>query len=350
MRIGTFARNARYSRDMVQPDAKQIGQRDRGASESPQSSVCICIATCRRPEHLRKTLMSLAGLDMSARPNDTVRIVIVENDVEASSEPVIDGLRSTIPWPVEYAVESRPGISFARNTLVQLAGDSDFIAFMDDDEVAESNWLTALLATRQTTGADAVLGPVLPRFEAPTPAWLVPFFDRRRAKDQAEVDARDFRSGNVLVTVEALRTIEGPFDPAFALTGGSDGFLGQLLEAGGARFFWSDEAIVHETIPADRARVSWLLRRHFRTGMALAIIRIRIEGRLFGTLHCLTKGFGAVFLGMLSTTKGLVAGRRGLLEGLVLAASGAGSLFALIGGRFQEYGSVHNNPSPLNTP
>jgi len=79
-----------------------------------------------------------------------IRVVVVEKDPEQLGKSIVDSASSWMRWPLEYFVEEGRGISFARNTLVRRASNSDFIAFIDDDEVADSKWLDSLLnITRQ---------------------------------------------------------------------------------------------------------------------------------------------------------------------------------------------------------
>jgi glycosyltransferase involved in cell wall biosynthesis len=323
---------------------------DRPLQQPPEISnapvVCICIATHRRPTHLEETLKSIAALRFTKNPMPEVHVIVVENDTEQLGLPAINAMRALMPWPIEYRVERQPGISFTRNTLVQLASDAaaDLIAFIDDDELAEPQWLDELLAIRSDHGADAVLGPVLPRFESAPPPWLAAGFARRRHTTGSLVDSTEFRTGNVLLETSILREIEGPFDPAFALTGGSDAFLGREIEKRGARFIWADEAIIHETVPRSRATLGWFLRRRFRTGMALAMIRSRLQGRLRGSVTILVKGVGAIVYGLLWATRGFVSGRKGLLEGAAIVVFGLGGLFGLLGGRFNEYARKRDTP------
>ncbi len=316
------------------------------AADSDIPVVCVCIATCRRPVHLKHTLESIAALRFEKEPTPEIRIIVVENDINQLGRPVIASMRTRVPWPIEYVIESRPGISFARNTLIRLAAEAEakLIAFIDDDELAEPQWLDELLATLRKYRANAVLGPVLPRFESPPPPWLATAFDRRRHATGSVIGAADFRTGNLLLESRILLEIDGPFDHDFSLIGGSDACLGRDLEKRGQKFFWNDEAIVHETVPDSRANVSWYLQRRFRTGMSLAVIRLKLQGQLQGSASVLFKGIGAIGFGLLSTSKGLMSGRKGLLEGVSIVAFGLGSLYGLFGGRFQEYASVHGTP------
>jgi succinoglycan biosynthesis protein ExoM len=71
-----------------------------------------------------------------------------------------------------------------------------------------------------------------------------------------------------LVRKQLLDGITGPFDPEFGRTGGSDTVLFARLLDAGALMVWCDEAIVAESVDASRTRLTWLLRRSFRTGQS----------------------------------------------------------------------------------
>src|SRR5690606_38693057 len=82
--------------------------------------------------------------------------------------------------------------------------------------------------------------------------------------------------GNLLLTRRgAERAGEPLFDPRLALSGGEDQeLLGRLVARGGVAV-WCDEAVIHETEPAARQTLRWILRRfdHYgvvNAGLALA--------------------------------------------------------------------------------
>src|SRR5690606_31942716 len=84
---------------------------------------------------------------------------------------------------VQYRVEERQGIPFARNAVLEAFQEfGDVLAFVDDDEEVTSSWLSRLLTTWSSTGADVVAGPVLPLFEEEPPSWVVRggLFNRKR--------------------------------------------------------------------------------------------------------------------------------------------------------------------------
>ena len=116
----------------------------------------ICVPTYRRPGGLFLLLGSLDAQVFSEAP-PAIRIVVVDNDETESAREVVDDARSFLRHPVHYRVEKRVGIPQARNAALAAALSSDWIAFVDDDEVPEPGWLDALLRTQRATGADVVM-------------------------------------------------------------------------------------------------------------------------------------------------------------------------------------------------
>jgi succinoglycan biosynthesis protein ExoM len=166
-----------------------------------------------------------------------------------------------------FANVPEPNIAVARNTTIQLCS-GDWIVFVDDDEIPVHDWLLRLVKTQQKFNADAVFGPVVPRYLTGTTDWirLGGYFDRRRFPTGTAIDEADARTGNVLINANRLKSLSGPFDKSFGRTGGEDSMLFRDLLSQGCSFIWCDEATVSEVVPIARANAAWLLRRSLRVG------------------------------------------------------------------------------------
>lgn len=197
----------------------------------------------------------------------SVEVVVVDNDQAHSALPVLSAWLGTPGLTLVFMHEPAPNISVARNAAIHKAS-GDWIAFIDDDETPETDWLSRLVEAQRRFQADAVFGPVIPRYGERTPKWIREgaYFDRRRFRTGTQIDEADARTGNVLISADQLKSIEGPFDKSFGRTGGEDSVLFRDLLAKGCRFVWCDEAVVSEEVPLDRANARWLLRRSFRVG------------------------------------------------------------------------------------
>jgi GT2 family glycosyltransferase len=303
-----------------------------------KTKVTVCVVTYQRLEGLRRLLEGLAGLTFDKIGSPDLRIVIVDNDVAGSARALYENLAPDFPWPLTYHVEPRRGIPFARNASVAAAGDTDFLVFVDDDEVPEPGWLEELLRVLRATGADVVAGPALPYFDGAVPDWVVKgkFFERARFATGAPVAPAFVATNNVLVRREALEALDGPFDERYAMSGGSDTNLSIRLHRAGSRAVWADEALVHDRIPASRARGAWILQRAFRFGNTLALCERDLDPSARTRLVRIVKGGGNVVQGLLLLPLA-VLGRHALVEALRRVCRGAGMLLGTLGLRYQEY-------------
>ena len=267
----------------------------------------------------------------------------MDNDSDQQGLSLVEELKADFPWPIWAGFEEQRGISFARNALVSKAKDFDYIAFIDDDETADSHWLENLLRTAQTTGAEAVLGPVGVNFETDPSPTMRALLARPDLEDGATVPAGYFRTGNLLLRTAVLAAIPGPFDPAFAITGGSDHMLGQQLLAKGCRFVWAANAEVHETVPASRATFRWYLQRRYRTGVTYSKTQRVVRGSIRGSLRGAYRGVGSLAAGMFDLAQSLPNKRDHAAKAAGLLMYGLGSLTGALGVRYEEYRKTHGD-------
>jgi succinoglycan biosynthesis protein ExoM len=227
------------------------------ATVRPHISVCIC--TFKRAGMLEQLLSELEGQRTGGL--FTYGIVVADNDAAESAAPVVRRFASTSSLPVAYCVEAEPNIARARNLALAHA-PGELVAFIDDDEFPVADWLYSLFQTRAASQADAVLGPVVPHFDAEPPRWLTKgrFFDRPRYPTGRKLTWSETRSGNVLIARAALANLDPPFRPQFATAGEDTDFFRRLAQQGRV-FVWCDEAVAFEHVPASRCTRRFLFRR-----------------------------------------------------------------------------------------
>lgn len=141
--------------------------REQVLREGPQMTVAIC--THDRPDTLAIALKSVCAQDY-----DRLRVLVVDNaPSDDRSQRVVSALADQAD--IQYAVEPRPGLSWARNRAIELA-DGDVIAWVDDDEFCDEWWAVEIArGFVEVPGADAVTGTVIPS-ELETPSQM--FFER----------------------------------------------------------------------------------------------------------------------------------------------------------------------------
>jgi succinoglycan biosynthesis protein ExoM len=288
----------------------------------PPPEISITISTFRRPSGLRRLLDGIRGLDPSSPRFD---VVVVDNDVNESGRPVVDGEGST-SFDLRYFVEPVQSIARARNRGVGEASGR-FIAFIDDDEWPDPAWLVELWTLAQQTRADAVIGPVLAVLPESTPRWLAAggFFQRKMLETGRPVEWWDATTANALVRRDSMLSLPALFDDALGLAGGSDSDLFRRMLARGLRVVGSRTGTVHEAIDPSRVNAAWLLKRHFRNGMTSA----RLSRRKRRARRLVKHGAAA----LLSLGRGRVEAFRQLLA----AAAALGEMATATGYRYEPY-------------
>jgi GT2 family glycosyltransferase len=307
------------------------------------TSVAVCALTLDRPRGLDALLASLAAL-ADPGPDLQVKVVIVDNDPAGSARPVTERWRDRMPHELVYDVEPRRGIPFGRNRAVRLAGDVDFVAFLDDDEVADEFWLRELLRVQRDTGADVVTGTVLPTFEQPPPAWAAAggFFARQRYATGTRLTWA--RTSNVLIAQRVFPPDDpAPFNEAMGLNGGDDTHFFHRAHLQGFRIVWADDAIVHEHMPLSRVNARWLFRREYRRGNTLSLCLRDLQDSWWRRFRRVGLGSLNIVRGAGVTLVGLVRGKATIVAGIRRMAFGAGLLSGLVGLRFDEYSTIHGS-------
>jgi succinoglycan biosynthesis protein ExoM len=232
---------------------------------APTDPVAVIVPTLRRPDSLTRALESLFA--QTGVADRLAEIVVVDNDPAGSAAATVEAVRARSPWPLVYCHAPVPGVATARNTGL-LATAAPLIAFLDDDEAADPDWLAALLAAQTETAADVVFGPI--RGRAPDAAdWLKPyledFFGRNGPVRTGLID-QPYGCGNSLMLRRTALPGPAPFDPAADQAGGEDDALFAALAARGGRFGWAAGARVDEFAPPHRATLTYALARAFAYG------------------------------------------------------------------------------------
>jgi len=290
-----------------------------------------------------RLLGALQELRFPGEPPE-LRVLVVDNDPEESARTLCEDARSWLSAPLVYVVEKRRGIPQARNAaLAASLSHSHFLAFVDDDEVPEPDWLAELLRVQRAGDADAVAGPVLPRFEPGAARWLTRggLFERPRHATGARIDYA--YTCNVLVRTAALAQMDALFDERLALSGGSDREFFERFTGLGNRIVWADTAIIHESVPVSRLSVRWLLARAFRVGCSTVRIERQRVPRMRSIAWLLANGCWCMLKGALLLGLAALGGRAAAVRALCLVSYGAGRLHGLGGFAYEEYRTIHGS-------
>jgi succinoglycan biosynthesis protein ExoM len=189
---------------------------------------------------------------------------VADNDEHPEIKSWVLGLAIQNNLRVEYVHAPARNISIARNACLE-AASAPFIAFIDDDEEASSNWLSALLQQLDETGADIVLGPVEPEYGEDAPAWMkVSRLHETRPTIGVGGQIETGYTCNMMLRYSVLGGLK--FLNELGRTGGEDTVFFAELHRRGARLTFAESAVVRERIPPVRLRLGWLVSRAFRAG------------------------------------------------------------------------------------
>lgn len=299
--------------------------------------VAVCITTFRRTILLQRALEGVSRLKFCKAEAPEMEVIVIDNDPSLSAIGVCKD--AVFPTPVRHVAESRRGIVHARNRAIAEALGSEFLAFLDDDEVPCEMWLDELLATQKQFSADVVAGPTRPVYEQGLPEWIKRggFFDRPRYDTGTSL--RFCASGNVLLRTKVFSNV-GKFDDNFQLTGGEDTQFFLRVRRAGYKIVWSNEAVAWETVPRDRATLNWIVRRSYQSGNTWSLAEMSIETSAKYRALRFFKGSAHVITGLAGTVSGLFLGKIAFAKNLRRAFLGAGMLAGLAGKKYLAYQSA----------
>jgi GT2 family glycosyltransferase len=241
-------------------------------NEPLKLSVIIC--TYNRADCILDALHSLVRQTL---PRNLFEILLIDNNSTDATATLCKNFASDMNgFNYRYIVETNQGLSYARNRgIAEAAGG--IIIFMDDDAVAELDYLEKMLAFfKQTPDAAACGGRIYPRFESRRPRWMsrfllpltssidlggkVKMFSRR----QSPVGA------NMAVKKEVFEKY-GLFNPNLGRKGNSmDGAeekdLFYRLKSAKEKIYYVPGAIVHHYVPDCRLTFDFFRRQALGIG------------------------------------------------------------------------------------
>ena len=284
-----------------------------------EDHICICVCSFKRPHLLKSTLENLR--DLTTAGLFEYSIVVADNDRAQSARFTVDEFARTTRLGVVYCVEPEQNISLARNKALEFAR-GDFIAWIDDDEFPQPDWLLMFFQALRKYQADGVLGPVKPVFENPPPKWITRgrFFDKPRRATGLKLRWNQTSTANVLIRRGILAGIRAPFRREFGSGCEDIDFFKRMIESGRS-FVWCDEAIVSEIIPPARWKRRYLLRR--------ALLRGR-NGHHFADFASVLKSIVALPLYLLLLPFLLLAGQHLFVRYLMKIGDHAGKLMGIL--------------------
>jgi O-antigen biosynthesis protein len=245
---------------------QQLGGIEPARSLPPGVRVSIVIATCNRPDDLRRCLRTVR----QQRTSRSVEIIVVDNRPGASS-----------PTPAVVAEfggivrvdEPRPGLSYARNAGVA-AATGDIVIATDDDVTMPADWLERLLAPFARPEVVAVTGHVLPiELETTSQFYFEAYGGLGKGFTRLEADGDWFRQQRGAVPTWKLGATANAAFRAAIFRDPRIGVLDEALGAGTPTGCGEDTYLFYRILKAGHTIAyepnAWVWHRHRRDAASL---------------------------------------------------------------------------------
>lgn len=235
------------------------------------ASVVIAAHTMQRSGDLARAVASALG--QQPRPREV--LVAVDNNPD-----LYEWVRRQLPGVVAVQHDGARGASATRNSAARVASGS-VLAFLDDDAVAQPNWLQNLIAPLARPDVAGVGGHVEPIWLGSVPKWMPEEFlwvvgASYRGMPRTAGPIRNVWSENMAVTRADFWKIGG-FREGFGKTGleargGEDtDFCIRLTRAMEGRSWWYEpSARVGHSVPPGRGTLRFFVLRCYNEGRTKA--------------------------------------------------------------------------------
>ena len=255
--------------------AQNVSRSYKQSTATLSFSVILCTYNRRN-----LVLSALASLRRQTLSYQQFEVIVVDNGSTDGTFAVVQNYVYAHPthaqasenaWRVQCLYEPRNGLAYARNKALQ-AASGEIAVFLDDDSMADPQFLEHLLTAYQETKADAIGGRVELRLEGARPHWLsddlldlLGYFAPAQTRMQVQ-ESLSFSGCNFSVRLEVLQAL-GTFSPFLTKRPHRPASmevhdLCQRLQKAGYCLWYEPQAVVTHRVPAAR------LQRPYFTGRA----------------------------------------------------------------------------------
>lgn len=241
--------------------------------------ISAVICTYNRVDYLQKAIRSLVNQSLE---NAKYEIIIIDNNsTDGTKKNVSDDFVAC--ENLKYYLEPVQGLSSARNTGWQIA-KGKYVAYLDDDAVANPNWLRNILrAFNSTNSLGAVGGKIDPIWESERPDWLIdellPFLTVVDWYEKPTLlDSRRYVPGaNMAFPKEILKELGG-FSTDLGrkkqnLLSNEEIGLYKLINSQGLNRLYDPEIMVKHHVSSNRINQNYFKRRLYWQGISNAVLK-----------------------------------------------------------------------------
>jgi glycosyltransferase involved in cell wall biosynthesis len=280
------------------------------------ASVVICAYTMDRWAQIRAAVASARRQTLPPREI----ILIVDHNPELAQLA-----RDQLDEVLIAESDQAPGLSGARNCGVAHAS-GDVIAFIDDDAVADPDWLERLLGRYDAPGVLGVGGAIEPSWTGGRPRGFPPEFDwvvgcTYRGLPDRPAAVRNLIGANMSLRREVIERVGG-FRAGIGRVGRlpsgceeTDLCIRAAQRTPGSTFVFEPRARVVHAVPASRAGWRYFGSRCFAEGVSKARVASWTGAERSYATRTLPRG-------LLENTLALIRGERGALTRMAAIVAG----------------------------
>ena len=240
----------------------------------PSVSVVICAHTERRWDD---TLAAVASVRRQSHPAEEVIIVVDHN------RSLYDRLKSVLADVIVVENCEQQGLSGGKNTGIAMAS-GQVVAFLDDDAIADANWLKFLLDSYGEPGVAGVGGLTLPKWDTQRPSWFPTEFDWVVGCTYVGMSAhrtrvRNLMGGNASFRREIFKEVGG-FRSGIGRAQGklplgceeTEFCIRLTQQLPGTILLFDNRATIWHRVTAERCRFAYYCSRCYAEGLSKAMV------------------------------------------------------------------------------
>jgi glucosyl-dolichyl phosphate glucuronosyltransferase len=278
------------------PFDQRVEQAAWAAGPSPDMTTRISAVICTRNRADRLALAVQSLTRDQTLPRELYEVIVVDNgSTDRTATLMAEIGRDCVNLRV--ITEPTLGLTPARNRGWR-AARSPYVAFMDDDAIAEPGWLEHTLAAFEQSHPRpaAVGGKIFPIWEYQRPDWLSdPLLELFSVCDYSSTPVylpdvlhrQSLVGANIAFTKAALERVggftEGLGRVGANLLSGEELLVQIQLEDLGEPIYYEPRAVVGHLVPKNRVTREWILARSYWGGISDALLVFFRRGPSFRT-------------------------------------------------------------------
>ncbi len=244
------------------------------------SMISIIVCTYNRSRCLKRMIESF--FEQKGLKGVDYEMIIVDNNSEDDTRSIADGFMHL--GSLHYVLEEGRGENIARNRGVD-ESQGEIVAFLGDNVIVDSNWLSCLQKCYEETGAEVVAGRINLIYENSKPIWLGRFFESCLSRVDLGNRRRKIASGEKVsaLNLSMLRSVyrsAGGFNEGLGqrrnrFIAGEEADLLRRIGSLGKKVVYDPAVIVQHMIDPGLLEWNYFVAHAISSGHALAFIESR---------------------------------------------------------------------------